>query len=85
MTSAAPPRRSKFRSISAKILIVQLLSAFSIALIVGGMGFYGMSGMAAGMASIYNDHVVPLRRLRLFPMPMRSTSSIPPTSSAPAR
>ena len=64
MTSAASPRRSKFRSISAKILIVQLLSAFSIALIVGGMGYYGMSQMAAQMTSIYDDRVVPLQQLK---------------------
>ncbi|MDB5613408.1 MAG: hypothetical protein JWQ22_1061 [Devosia sp.] len=63
MTSASV-RRSKFSSISAKILIVQLLSAFSIALIVGGMGYYGMSQMAAQMNSIYDDRVVPLQQLK---------------------
>ncbi|MET3897960.1 methyl-accepting chemotaxis protein [Devosia sp. UYZn731] len=63
MTTASA-RRSKFRSISAKILIVQLLSAFSIALIVGGMGYYGMSQMAAQMTSMYDDRVIPLQQLK---------------------
>ena len=58
-------RRPILRSIAAKILLIQLLSTLGIALVVGGMGYYGMSQMAAGMASIYDDRVLPLQQLKL--------------------
>jgi methyl-accepting chemotaxis protein len=53
-----------FRSISAKIMAIQLVSSLAIAGIVGGMGFYGMSQMADAMTSIYDDRVVPLEQLK---------------------
>jgi methyl-accepting chemotaxis protein len=62
--STQPKRRSIFSSISAKVLLVQLASALTIALTVGGMGYYGMSQMAGQMTSIYDDRVVPLQQLK---------------------
>ena len=64
MTTPATARRSLFRSISAKILLIQLISTLAIALTVGGMGYYGMSQMAMQMTSIYDDRVVPLQQLK---------------------
>ncbi|SFC23401.1 methyl-accepting chemotaxis protein [Devosia psychrophila] len=44
--------------------MVQLASALTIAITVGGMGYFGMSQMAVQMASIYDDRVVPLQQLK---------------------
>jgi len=57
-------RRSMFSSISAKVLMVQLASALTIAVSVGGMGYYGMGQMAAQMTSIYDDRLIPMQQLK---------------------
>ncbi|WP_051960318.1 methyl-accepting chemotaxis protein [Devosia riboflavina] len=64
MTSTTKTKNPLFRSISSKILAVQLASSLSIALIVGGLGYYGMAQMADGMTSVYDDRVVPLEQLK---------------------
>ncbi len=56
--------RSVFRSIPAKILALQLASSITIAGIVGGVGFFGMSSMDHAMLSIHDERVVPLEELK---------------------
>lgn len=53
-----------FRTISSKILTLQLASTLVIAGVVGGAGYYGMSRMAAINASVYNDRMIPLGQLK---------------------
>ena len=79
MTTPTTARRSLFRSISAKILLIQLISTLAIALTVGGMGYYGMSQMAMQMTSIYDDRVVPLQQLKTVSDAFSLISSAPPT------
>jgi methyl-accepting chemotaxis protein len=65
MTKESRNARPLFRSISAKILAAQMASSFTIAIVVGGLGFYGMNSMAASMTSMYDDRVVPLEQLKM--------------------
>jgi len=64
MTSAAN-RHAFFSTIGGKITLIQLISSLGIALLVGSMGYFGMSRMAADMVSINDDRVVPLQQLKL--------------------
>jgi len=52
------------KSLSTKILAIQLLSSLLIAIIVGGMGYYGMSQMAAQMTSMYDDNLLAVEQLK---------------------
>jgi len=54
-----------FSTIGGKITLIQLISSLGIALLVGSMGYFGMSRMAADMISINDDRVVPLQQLKL--------------------
>ena len=64
MSSVTAARRPLMKSLSTKILAIQLASAILIAAIVGGMGYYGMSQMAGAMASIYDNQLVPVQQLK---------------------
>ncbi|HEY4168773.1 MAG TPA: methyl-accepting chemotaxis protein, partial [Reyranella sp.] len=64
MTSVATTRRPMMKSLSTKILAIQLLSTLLIAIIVGGTGYYGMSRMDTSMSQIYDDGLVPLQQLK---------------------
>ncbi|HEV7719278.1 MAG TPA: methyl-accepting chemotaxis protein [Arsenicitalea sp.] len=64
MTSVTATKRPLMRSLSTKILAIQLLSSILIAVIVGGIGYYGMSRMEAGMASLYDDELVALQHIK---------------------
>jgi methyl-accepting chemotaxis protein len=58
-------RHAFFSTIGGKITLIQVISSLGIALLVGGMGYFGMSRMAADMMSINDDRVVPLQQLKL--------------------
>ena len=64
MASTASKRRPLLKSLSTKILIIQLVSAVLIAVIVGGMGLYGMDQMAQSMDSLYNNELVAVQQLK---------------------
>ena len=64
MASTASKRRPLLKSLSTKILIIQLVSAVLIAAIVGGMGLYGMDQMAQSMDSLYNNELVAVQQLK---------------------
>ncbi|WP_395815484.1 methyl-accepting chemotaxis protein [Devosia sp.] len=63
--STSVSRPSILNTIGGKILLIQLISSLGIALLVGGMGYFGMSQMAGDMQSINDDRVVPLQQLKL--------------------
>jgi methyl-accepting chemotaxis protein len=65
MKSIPANRHSFFSTIGGKITLIQLISSLGIALLVGSMGYFGMSRMAADMVSINDDRVVPLQQLKL--------------------
>ncbi|WP_374624985.1 methyl-accepting chemotaxis protein [Devosia sp.] len=58
-----PRRRSYFRSIGGKIVLLQLLSIAAMA-VIGTVGFVGMNTMHTEMTTLYNDRVVPMAQLR---------------------
>ncbi|HWU99982.1 MAG TPA: methyl-accepting chemotaxis protein [Devosia sp.] len=64
MASTASTRRPLLKSLSTKILTIQLVSAVAIAAIVGGMGFYGMQQMDAKMTSVYENELIPMGELK---------------------
>ena len=64
MASSSTARRPMMRSLSTKILAIQLISSLVIACIVGGMGYYGMSQMAAQMTSLYDNNLLAVQQLK---------------------
>jgi methyl-accepting chemotaxis protein len=64
MTGSATPRRPLMRSLSTKILAIQLASSLLIACIVGGMGYYGMSQMTGEMTALYDNQLSAVQDLK---------------------
>ena len=57
-------RRPLLGSIAGKILAIQLSSSIAIAVVVGGMGYFGMSQVEHEMTSMYDDRLVPVQQLK---------------------
>jgi methyl-accepting chemotaxis protein len=57
-------KRSRFSGIAARITLIQLLTSLTIAISLGGLGYYGMSKMGQSMTSLYDDQTVSVQRLK---------------------